>query len=218
MKKLQGFAFATLLSVCSVSYATDNFAVYSWNDSLQKWTLEEQQISDSADNEQQLADDTHIPESQFTVTTIPQDSEYGYYDDSISAESSTPSEDECKDDPKKPGCKIVDFPTEVVTTVKPTTFTVILTTFRNVFSGGGSNGGHGRPVTGRVLRGDRNLTCANSNNTDRAYNALETMGKPYQRGIYLVRYADGTSQTFAITAPLFSDGGIQPVSRCSQQP
>lgn len=79
------------------------------------------------------------------------------------------------------------------------------------FRSGG--GGIGRPRVGGIKQADQNITCSSSED-DREFAALDTLKLVRSQSIWLVRYAPGNFQMWVVTAPDFTNKGLQPYGRC----
>lgn len=221
-------AFATCISPTSYSpdlaaLSTDttdsssNMGVYSWNTDTRTWRLEEETYVAEAEQDQLMSGDVIISSNTFGDGLSSAQSGGGsgggggggnYHLQRVHKKGDVEILGVC-DDP-------IDMPNVVVTAPpqpSPGTSitTIIFRTVRNAFSPNG--GGHGRPVTGGVKQGSKLLNCQ-SDNIDREMEALRVLGRPYQRGLYLIRFGQNDSQFFVITNPTLSDGGIIPNGKC----
>lgn len=93
----------------------------------------------------------------------------------------------------------------------------LVRTISSGIGGGGSGGTLTRSPTNFVRNAstDESVDCG-SDHTIRELAALQailTSGRMY-RGLYRVNYGGGDYQMWAITAPLLSNGGIQPAGGC----
>lgn len=216
---VSGYSTSTFESDYAMSDGDEapNYGVYVWDEEVGAWLLAEQMYVPSAETEDILPDDVVVGAASFSYAGGGGGDDGGgrYYLQGVEASSQDGFE-------TTQSCygTVVRFPDVVVRGVRPNTaytdigqiIRIVVRTLTTVTRTGG--GGVSRQVTGQVRQGDQNLNCENSGDFERALSALNVIGKPYRRGVYLIRFGSGDSQLFSITQPLFSDGGIQPMARC----
>lgn len=184
-----------------------NFGFYEWSEASQSWLLADQAWLVEAESETLLEGDYYFPPSTYNgggggggggggeVPVEPQGN--GGKGRVVMASCDEPT----------------DLPPVVVTGRRPSTSSIMLMFRPPAFRSGG--GGIGRPRVGGVKQADPNLTCSNSSDDERKLAALAVL-PPFvpNLSIWLVRYAPGRFQMWQVTAPRFSDRGLQPYGRC----
>lgn len=184
-----------------------NYGYYEWSEAAQAYLLAEQGWQYFAEEEIFSQGDVTVPLSEFPRNNDPGGGGGG---NPPTHPKSTGPRFTASD-----ACKTVNFPTMTVSASRPPSGSGSLIIYRPspyVFATRGE--GFGRSGQAGVKQASKSLTCANSSDDDRQFEALKVLKAVPRVGIWLIRYAPGNYQLWSVTVPSFSDKGLQPVGTC----
>jgi hypothetical protein len=178
-----------------------NWGYYEWSEGAQTWVRAEQGLQSFVEHEAFESGDIALSGGQFPRA------------------GSSPSPDpRPPTHPESVSCEPVDMPTVTATAPRPSGGSGFMMIYRpSVYARNTGGGGFSRARNAvGVKQADKNLTCASGDEALRAAArfAIKYKSPVPRAGVYLVRYASGHYQLWAVMNPMFSDLGLAPVAEC----